>query len=104
MRTIDAKECSTWIKRALREAFPDVKFSVRLRRGDPRIKERCNMNREQLFELARLKAAELEAKRKLEAFEKAHEGTFQAAYPRIFDRWLEMVDALERFEQEMEVL
>jgi hypothetical protein len=32
MRTVDVKECSTWIKRALREAFPDVKFSVRLSR------------------------------------------------------------------------
>jgi len=60
------------------------------------------MNREQVFELARLKAAELEAARKLEAFEKAHEGTSQPAYPRIFDRWLETVDALERFEQEMD--
>ena len=55
-------------------------------------------------EHARLKAAELEASRKLEAFEKAHQGTFQAAYPRIFDRWLEKVDALERFEREIEVL
>ena len=86
------------------------------------------MNREQVFERARLKAAKLEAARKLEAFEKAHEGTshplyplifdrwletkkrrrftrFSAShplYPLIFDRWLETVDALERFEQEME--
>jgi len=60
------------------------------------------MNREQVFERARLKAAELEAARKLEAFEKAHEGTSHPLYPLIFDRWLETVDALERFEQEME--
>ena len=32
MRSIEPKECSTWIKRALHEAFPDVKFSVRLSR------------------------------------------------------------------------
>ena len=60
------------------------------------------MNREQVFERARLKAAKLEAARKLEAFEKAHEGTSHPLYPLIFDRWLETVDALERFEQEME--
>ena len=60
------------------------------------------MNREQVFELARLKAAELEASRKLKAFEQAHQGTSHPAYPRLFDRWLEKVDALDRFEQEMD--
>ena len=32
MRSIQAKECSTWIKQTLRSAFPDVRFSVRLSR------------------------------------------------------------------------